>query len=50
MMDVGMQRILESSRRDNGTNASTIAAKTRLTLLNTVSSRTSENACDSTWE
>jgi hypothetical protein len=50
MEGAGMERILESSCRDNGTNASTIAAKTRLTLPHTVSSRTSENACNSTWE
>lgn len=45
MKDVGAPRIVESSLRDKGLNASTIDPKTRLMLVNTPGSRTSEKAC-----
>jgi hypothetical protein len=45
MKDVEVPRIVESSLRDNGLNASMIDPKTRFTSLNTSGSWASEKAC-----
>ena len=48
MRAVGIPRTVESSLRDNGLKARTIAPRTRLTLAKTSGSLMSENACSKT--
>ena len=50
MRDVEVPRIVESSLRDNGLNASTIAPKVHFMLANTFDSWTSGNAYSRIWE